>query len=316
MISIVIPVYNSEKYIKNCLDSICRQTYNEFEVILVDDGSVDSSYEICKEYCLKNEHFKVYKKENGGPSETRNYGIKKACGDFVTFIDSDDIVHKNYLEKLVDLQLKYNVDISCVGLSVENDELTLLDKVEGYDKVITGEEATLNLLYQKDLDTSPCALLIKKEIVERNLFPIGKYHEDDFTTYKYFQEADKVAVFTGKMYYYIQHSGSIMHSNGKVKYDEVEASNALVSVFKTKGEHYYKAAKSKRFSNFCQLVINHNEMQREDPETYNKIVSTLKNDKWDILFNRNTRWKNKVAAGSLFFGINGLKKLDAIRNRL
>ena len=101
LISIVIPVYNVEKYLEKCLQSVQNQTYNHFEVILVNDGSTDSSLSICEKFVNQDKRFSVFSKENGGMSSARNFGIKKAKGSFITFVDSDDYIVKDYLSHLV-----------------------------------------------------------------------------------------------------------------------------------------------------------------------------------------------------------------------
>lgn len=308
MISVVVPVYKVEKYLDKCVQSILTQTYRDFELILVDDGSPDKCPQMCDEYAKKDKRVRVIHKENGGLSEARNFGINFARGDFIAFIDSDDFVDKNFLKTLIELKDKFNADISIVGLDVVYDYINISKKSHGIVRLLSGDEAILNMLYQKDIDTSSCAKLIRKEIVYNNMFPVGKFHEDDFTTYKYFLSANKVALYTENMYFYVQHQGSIMHSKGRVTYDEIEASQHLVDFFSQKGESFYKAAVSKRFSNYCQILIKHRELNKEAPKVFRKIVATLKIDKWSVFFDRHTRIKNKVAAFILLFGVNVLIK--------
>ena len=103
IISVVVPVYNVEKYLEKCLNSILEQTYKNFEVILVDDGSSDCCFNICEQYAKKDTRIKAFHKKNGGLADARNYGIKRAIGNYITFIDSDDFVKKEYLEFLLSL---------------------------------------------------------------------------------------------------------------------------------------------------------------------------------------------------------------------
>ena len=110
LISVVIPVYNVEKYLRQCLDSVLNQTYNYFEVIMVDDGSTDSSYDICLEYSERDDRFKSFHKENGGASSARNYALDKATGEYLFFLDSDDWIEKNTLERLINTVEDNNVD--------------------------------------------------------------------------------------------------------------------------------------------------------------------------------------------------------------
>ena len=116
MISIVVPVYKVEKYLDKCVQSILAQTYKDFELILVDDGSPDNCPQMCDEYAKKNKKIRVVHKNNGGLSDARNAGTTIASGEFVTYVDSDDYVSKDYLAILNDLRIKHEADISVGGL--------------------------------------------------------------------------------------------------------------------------------------------------------------------------------------------------------
>ena len=115
MISIIVPIYNTELYLKACLDSICSQTYSDLEIILVDDDSTDISYEICSEYAKKDSRIQVFRKPNGGPSDTRNYGIERACGEYIMFFDSDDYAEPRLCEKLLNAIISDGTDLAICG---------------------------------------------------------------------------------------------------------------------------------------------------------------------------------------------------------
>ena len=134
IISIIVPVYNAEKFIHVCLDSIIEQTFKDFEVVIVDDGSNDNSGAICDEYCNKDKRFKVYHRENHGVSATRNYALGKCHGDYICFLDSDDYIHSMMLEILYDNIIKSGVQISSI---LEKD-------VYDYDIKKIHEEITYN----------------------------------------------------------------------------------------------------------------------------------------------------------------------------
>lgn len=311
MISIIVPVYNVERYLDECIQSILNQTYKNYELILVDDGSTDESGTKCDEYAQLDKRVKVIHKENGGPSEARNIAVSQAKYDYITFIDSDDYVNATYLSKLVDGINKYGADI-CAVLMLEVNEGEIIKKREkdyGYKVVqITGEEALLNILYQKDLDTTPCGMLFRREIVDANPFPVGRFHEDDFTMYKFFEMAKVVTIVKSVEYYYVQHSSSIMHNQSIVVLnDEVEASDNLDNYFRDSCPEKYIAAKSKKFSNYCQILIKYPHLSTENKELYDKILAFLKKERINIIFNRHTRFKNKIAAMLLCFGIGAFQ---------
>ena len=112
LISVIVPVYNVELYLAECINSILKQSFSNFELLLIDDGSTDHSSLICQEYVLKDSRIKYYKKSNGGLSDARNYGIKKSIGKYITFIDSDDYIDENYLKILFDSLISNNAYIS------------------------------------------------------------------------------------------------------------------------------------------------------------------------------------------------------------
>ena len=307
MISVIVPVYKVEKYLDICIKSILTQTYSNFELILVNDGSPDNCPKICNDYATKDDRITVLHKQNGGLSDARNEGVKIAKGSFVTFIDSDDYVAKDYLETMITMQKRYDVDIVVTGIETfledENPKITNNNK----EYVYTGEEALENMLYQNNLDSSACAMLLPIEIAKKYPFPFRKYHEDEYITYKYYAAVEKVAVTTKTLYFYLQRKGSIMHTFGKASIDELDAADNYVIFCK---QHYPKlvpAAESKKFSDYCQVLLS--VINNDDINSHYllRIENYLINKRKQILFDRKCRTKNRIAAVSLFFGIPGIK---------
>lgn len=314
-ISIVVPVYNAALFLPSCLDSIVKQTYPFFEVLLIDDGSTDDSLRTCNKYCDKDDRFIVYSIKHSGPSAARNFGITKCTANWVTYIDSDDFVADVFLETLIDNKDKYGADISVVGM-LRTKNYSYKHNYNRTRKVfsLSGMDAIKNMLYQQDIDTSPCALLFKKGFAIDCPFPEGKYHEDDFIMYKYYEKSGVVVIDTLPLYYYVQHRNSIMHRNGVINYDEIEASDKLVDHFMQFGdEQLYRAAISKKYSNYCQVLMKCSNMRETDKELYYKIVSFLKENADGIIDNKQTRGKNKMAAWLIKIG--GVRAL-LVANRI
>lgn len=313
MISVIVPVYNTEKYLKKCADCILSQTYRDYELILVNDGSTDSSPTICDHYANLDKRIRVLHRENRGPSIARNEGALEATGEYITFIDSDDFVSSHYLQTLIDCLNKFDADISAVKMIEVPEGESATDRVTGRMKKLSGREALLNVLYQKDLDTTPCGMLFKKKIVLDNPFPADRFHEDDFTMFKYFEQARIVGLSKDILYFYVQHESSIMHiRTRKILIDEIEASDNLENYFVSKDEELLIAAKSKKFSNYCQIVLENPYIKKEDSELYNKLSSYLIRERQSILFNKRTRGKNKLAALILYFGNSGFEFVGRI----
>lgn len=222
LITVVVPVYNVELYLSQCIESICNQTYRDLEIILVDDGSKDISGIICDEYAEKDERITVIHKENGGLSDARNAGIEVASGEYICFIDSDDFIDSQMLENLYLSCVQNEVQISiCKRKFVyDNEEVKSIRKK--YDtKIFSGVEGFKHFLLE-DIDGFVVAWnkLYKTSLFNNIKYPKGVIHEDCFTTYKLLLASNKVAYIDYIGYFYRQRNGSIMN-NGNFEKDSV-----------------------------------------------------------------------------------------------
>lgn len=213
LISIIVPVYNNELYLEKCLDSLLAQTYTDFEIILVDDGSTDSSPRICDEYQAKDSRIRVIHQSNGGLSDARNAGIRISSGEYLTFVDSDDWTDIRLLEVLWE-GIEKGATISACGYYTVRDGKATAWRVPQEDyRVLSAVDAVKDMMYTKSIDTSACAKLFHRNCFEQILFPKGHLYEEVATTYRLFLTQEKVAVTTNPMYYYVKHSGSIVTSS-------------------------------------------------------------------------------------------------------
>lgn len=211
LISVIVPVYNVEKYLARCVDSIVNQTYKNLEIILVDDGSPDLCPQMCDDYAEKDSRIKVVHKKNGGLSDARNAGMAVATGKYISFIDSDDYVSDDFFECLLDVMNKENSDIaecSVVKLYEDNrfDEFSDDLSVKTYDT----QDAMSALIAENPFYQHVWNKLYKTELVKDIPYAVGKLNEDEFWTYQVFGRANKVARLNKTMYYYFQRSSSIM----------------------------------------------------------------------------------------------------------
>mgnify|MGYP004636798191 CR=1 FL=1 len=209
LISIIVPVYNVEKYLERCIKSIIGQTYKNIEIILVDDGSKDNSAKICDDFMKKDNRIKVIHKKNGGLSDARNAGIEISKGEYIGFIDSDDYIEKDMFETLYNLCKENNAEISMVSYyEYYNGKLIAVrrsEKVEKFDKI----SALKELLIDTKIQSHACTKLFKKELFEGMKFPINKSFEDIATTLKLFEKANYVALLEEPKYFYIRRDDSI-----------------------------------------------------------------------------------------------------------
>lgn len=224
-LSIIVPIYNVEKYLKKCIDSILEQTYKNLEIILIDDGSTDNSGKICDEYENKDCRIKVIHKKNGGLSDARNYGISIATGDYLGFIDSDDVIDRDMYEILYEKITQYNADIAICGFKKffegENIEYKKSEKYEIY----TSKEAIKQLLLD-NLTNHAWNKLYNKKLFEDIRYPKGKNFEDIGTTYKLFLKSKKIINIHSECYGYLLRGNSITGKiNEKSLFDQIELIN-------------------------------------------------------------------------------------------
>jgi glycosyltransferase involved in cell wall biosynthesis len=233
LISIIVPIFKVEPYLKRCVDSIRNQTYRNLEIILVDDGSPDNCGAICDDYSGIDSRIQVIHKPNGGLSDARNAGLDIAKGDYIGFVDSDDFIHPMMFKDLYELLEKNDADIAqCSFIRVSGDEM--IKPSESHNlKVISNMEA-LEYIY-----TPYCVdyivawdKLYKKDLFKELRFPKSKIHEDEFTTYKLFYRSKKIVTTDKKYYYYFQSPNSIIRSGFSIKkLDYAEAMEERILFF-------------------------------------------------------------------------------------
>lgn len=212
LLSVVIPVYHVEKYIRQCLDSVLAQTYTNIEIILVDDGGKDGSLTICQEYVRKDERIRIISQENGGLSKARNIGVQNSKANYITFIDSDDFIHPDMFRVMMPLFEKNGVDIiSCSS--------TRKEKIKdiGNGNVSVFDHDRLVSMGLCDQLISAWGKIYKRHVLEAAPFPEGRVFEDLGTLYKIFNESNGMVHIEYKFYHYIKRPNSITQTSFRVK---------------------------------------------------------------------------------------------------
>ena len=210
LVSIIVPVYNTEKYLSKCLNSILEQTYKNIEIILINDGSTDDSLKVCKEYEKKDKRIKLINKENEGLSATRNLGILTAKGKYIGFIDSDDFIESDMFNNLYEDMVNNNSDISICKIT--NSDEYLHENKKNEVKILNNKEAILKLLYDQEINNYVCNKLIKKEMFKNIKFPEGRKFEDLAIMHCLIEKAKTITFDDYIGYHYIQRKGSITKS--------------------------------------------------------------------------------------------------------
>lgn len=211
-VSVVIPVYNVQKYLRCCIDSIIKQTYQNLEIILVDDGSTDESGKICDQYVEIDSRVHVLHKKNGGLSDARNAGIKLSKGQYLYFLDSDDAIPIYAIEKLLNACETEDADVAMAGISVFTDILPCKKNKEGIFVTVSKVEALRKMLLHDGVGHEAWGKLYKKSLWENEDFPNGMLYEDYATIYHIVGKSNKIVILSDELYFYRIRNNSIMKS--------------------------------------------------------------------------------------------------------
>lgn len=306
LISIIVPVWNSEKTLDACVASILGQSFGDYEVILVDDGSTDGSANLCDSFASQHSNFKVAHIPHSGPSEARNKGLDLAEGDFVTFIDSDDEVVKSYLETLLNILVQNEADVSALSYQIvpRESKPSAID----YDapvKIFTNEEAVLDLLYQNNLDSSQCFKLFRKECIMGIRFPKQyRVYEDLLFIYNVYCRCKKVAWANRKMYFYHKESSGQMDAICPLVDDPLKIVQDIRKDIDKRFpyEKFQKAIDNRTISISFNLLKRISQQGISNPEIETQCWENIKALRFGNLFDQNVRAKNKIGVIASLFG--------------
>lgn len=309
-ISIVVPVYNVEKYLRRCLESILGQTMRELEIILINDGSTDRSGEICEEYKERDNRIQVIHKKNGGLSDARNAGARIAASDYVIFLDSDDYIAQDMMETLYTLAKDSGADMSVCGVYNVYGEREIPQYSKSEEFICTGEEAFMHILEGKKIPGTICNKLIKRQIVQQIEFPAGRLYEDAFYTLDLVQRVENVSVTTRPMYYYAHRQDSITTSTFKeADLDIIYAYRKTLELVKKKYPRLMMQAVFRLF--WAHFIVIDRILGTGDYKTNIYLKTSrrfLKRNIFRIIRNPYFEKKRRLAAILLFFNVNLYRK--------
>lgn len=305
LVTVVVPVYNVESYLSKCIDSIIAQTYKNLEIILVDDGSTDGCSEICEEYAKKDKRITVYHKENGGLSDARNYGIDRATGKWITFIDSDDYVDDTYVEYLYNLLNKYRTRVSTCLFRLVSKSGSKERKFDVKDKCVNQKSYLEKMLYNSSL-FSACGKMYDRELFEDIRYPKGFFYEDAGTTYKLILKCDQVACGYEPKYNYVMRGSSILHTCNDKVFNLLYLIDEMVKIILERYPDLEDAAlRCQVYARFSTL----NKMLKTDlyKEDKKKIINFILDRKSELLKNKNLPKRDKIALKLLSINYNVYK---------
>lgn len=292
-ITIIIPIFNSANYLIPCLDSIVNQTYQNLEIILVNDGSTDDSSKIIQDYRRKDSRVIIVNQKNQGLSGARNSGLKHTTGDYVTFVDSDDQVTPHMIADLVHTIQSTHADISVCSFK----ELYPSGKTVGFShhypaQVFDTASALKAMLKEQGFMLSTTMKLFPTKYFKNLKFPIGKLHEDVGTTYKLFFKAHQIAFIPQEDYLYIHHRESIINQSfDDRKFDLITLTDQMCDDINTKFPQLENVTNARRmrarFSILRQIPLNHSRLS--------ELTSFLKTHQSYLIHNPEATFKDKLA---------------------
>lgn len=303
LISVIIPVYNVERYLPRCLDSVVNQTYRNLEIFLINDGSTDRGPEICDEYASKDPRIVVIHKENGGVSDARNRAIDVMTGSYVTFIDSDDYVDEDYVETLYNMIAEDNTELSICSHQVIYDTGKNIRVATGERSVPDSKTALERILYDEGIPLSPWSKLYSSRLFENIRFPVGRVYEDAATIYKLVDLCDRVSLYSVSKYNYMIRSNSISTSKfTSKKMDLITATSEMTTYIAGKYPDLQKACDRRLMyaylSTLSQLV--------KDPDKHEEeavLMDYIMTNRKKVLKDRRIPRRDRLALHSLFGGI-------------
>jgi len=316
LISIIIPVYNVKQYLKKCVDSVIAQTYKNIEIIIVDDGSTDGSSSLCNEIKNDDNRIKVYHKQNGGLSSARNFGIDKAKGEYIGFVDSDDYIDNDMYEVLLDLAEKNNAEMSmCALYDVYGDKIRRINN-NITSETVGREEAIRMVLEAEVVSVTAVNKLYKKELFRDARYPEGRTAEDAFLIIDLLDNCNRVAITTAQKYYYFHRNDSITTRKFNGNVDAIDAYKRNYEIIEQKYPELLDVAKMRLcWANF--YVLDH--LLLDDREEYKdikkQVISYLNNNYTFVMRNKQFHTSRKIAATMLRINWRLYKQCIIVQNK-
>lgn len=290
LISVIVPIFNVEKYLERCIQSIVNQTYQNLEIILVDDGSPDNCPAMCDEWAEKDKRIKVIHKQNGGVSSARNAGINAASGDYIGFVDPDDAIDKTMYECMLAAIKDYNLDVCCCNRKIVSEDGSIKDEYCTPSGIISGNEILVCYIAKNYFFPSCVNKLYKSSIINQNkiFFDSNLHSGEDFTfNYLYLKCSSKICVIEGELYcYYIERPNSLTKHIDAMRVERWKNLERIIENEKD-NEHLCKVCKSAYYQELisCLKEIIDNHKLKELHSSYEKIISRIRQNYSEIIKN-------------------------------
>ncbi|MDE6490834.1 MAG: glycosyltransferase [Muribaculaceae bacterium] len=303
LVSVIIPVYNTGCYIGECLDSIAGQTHRDIEVIIVDDGSTDNSPEICNGFVRRDSRFRLISQPNSGQSVARNTGLDAATGEYIMFMDSDDVAHRSLIERLIEMAISSGAEIASVGFRYFSGATPAInDFLPKPVKVVDSGEAVSRLLYQTGINSGVWGKLFVKHHIDQYRFEPGMLYEDLEFMPRITAGVSRFAYSADRIYYYRQHAGSSIGSFHPRRLDALKAVDMIRQWIGRNRPELIKAALDRQLSaNFNMLaLLTRNGLPDSDEAA--RCWATISQLRATSLINPKVRLKNKAGIIASYLG--------------
>jgi glycosyltransferase involved in cell wall biosynthesis len=299
-ISIIVPVYKVEKYLGKCIESILGQTFKDFELILVDDGSPDNCGVICENFAKRDERIKVIHKSNGGLSSARNAGLEMATGEYIAFVDSDDFIHQRMYEILYKYAKKYSSDIVICDYLLVNEGESYIDELRNFE-INAKNFSNIDALKQIYTNNGTTFIVAWNKLYRRYLFndlrfEEGRLHEDEFMAHKILYASPKVTYLPIPLYSYLQRRGSIIGSGFNLKrLDAVYAAKDRIKFFKKIKQSKLRQKAEYNYIKMFFFYYLKAKKECENPEVELKVLKSGFLDSFNtLIFNPLFNFKEKL----------------------
>lgn len=307
LISVVVPVYNAEKWLREALASLQAQTYANFEAILINDGSTDSSDDICRGFCEADPRFRLISQPNGGVSEARNTGIEASLGEWIAFMDADDMMPSDALQTLMLNARSSRAEIT-VGKYIR-DIPSANPKNKGKSMTVDADTAIITGLYQKVMLNSPCGVLYRSSIFKGNRplrFRKCRYEDLDLF-YQAFERADRICILDQTVYFYRDTPGSFINTWSDARLDVLDVTDRLVEHMGHRSPALLRAANDRRFAAHFNMLVEMTRYKVDNPKQRSRCLRVIKEQRLHELTDGKVRIKNKLGALLSYLGMPAIR---------
>lgn len=317
LVSVIVPAYNASEFLEQCLDSVAMQSLDDFEVLIVDDGSEDSTASIADSFQHMDERFHLIRQENGGVSSARNTGLEHAKGRFVTFVDADDALHPRALASMYGAMRDNKANV-CITAYAKfrgdwRSEGVRVPRRPGQPEIYSYQEAMKEALYQKRILNSPWGAMIERRLMGTDRrFRVGIRYEDLDAFYRFYEGVERIVYLPFPYYLYRENPNGFIHKWSRDRLDVLDVTDRLGEYMESRHPDLAKAASDRRFSAHFNMLLLMLKYGIDDPRSFSRCLAVVKEGRRAAILDSNVRLKNKLGAIASYGGKGFLKLLSKV----